>query len=457
MPLVIAGDTSHSDDYVLALRRGADRGRVKFLGYVYGWKLATLFRNAAVFVLPSEVEGQPLALLEALAYGAPAVASDIPQNVEVLEGDGLTFVTGDAESLRSTLAEALEDVDALVRRAASAKGRVLSDYDWSMVARRTAAVYERILDRRGTAEEQLPPAAPPRRRQGMKRFLRTSMLLALTPLAPLSRFLQGRSAVVLAYHDPSPETFERHVAALSARYSIVPLAAYLAAREAGSLAGLPPRPLVLTIDDGHAGNAALVPVCRRLALRPTVFACTGVPHRFWWSSFSGIERRRLESLPDGERRAIVAERAGADGQPSTGPREALDIATMRELTTYLDFQPHTRTHPVLTRCDEETAAEEIAGSKRDLEAALGGQRDVFAYPEGAFGEREERLAREAGLRYAFTTLPALAALGGDDHRLPRVVVRDDAPAWEAVVRASLLPGRLAALLPGRLHSSLQVR
>jgi glycosyltransferase involved in cell wall biosynthesis len=152
LPLVIAGDTSHSDDYVTKLRLAADRTRVKFLGYIYGWKLATLFRNAGLFVLPSEVEGQPLVLLEALAYGSPVVASDIPQNLEVLGGDGRTFVSGDVASLTETMAEALEDIDSLVRGAADGKSRVMSEHDWSIVALRTAHVYERIMGRRPAEE-----------------------------------------------------------------------------------------------------------------------------------------------------------------------------------------------------------------------------------------------------------------------------------------------------------------
>lgn len=154
IPLVIAGDTSHSDEYVHELHAMADRSRVRFLGYVYGRKLATLFRNAAVFVLPSELEGQPLVLLEALAYGAPVIASDIPENVEVLDGDGLTFAVGSADALRGVLARALGDIDHLVGVASAARARALRDHDWSAVASRTAAIYEDLARGRHGAEKR---------------------------------------------------------------------------------------------------------------------------------------------------------------------------------------------------------------------------------------------------------------------------------------------------------------
>ena len=60
LSLVMAGDSSFSADYVASLRAGCVDERVVFPGYVYGRSLATLFRNAALFVLPSDVEGLPI-------------------------------------------------------------------------------------------------------------------------------------------------------------------------------------------------------------------------------------------------------------------------------------------------------------------------------------------------------------------------------------------------------------
>jgi len=77
LPLVVAGDSSNTDEYVRRLREEAAPG-VLFTGYQYGAKLAALYRHAALFVLPSDLEGLPLVLLEALAYGTPVLASDIP-------------------------------------------------------------------------------------------------------------------------------------------------------------------------------------------------------------------------------------------------------------------------------------------------------------------------------------------------------------------------------------------
>ena len=84
--VVIVGDSSFSDEYVDAMKEAARcRWRAWFSPVTYSaTELAAAFENAAVFVQPSDVEGLPLTLLEALSYGTPVVASDIAPHQEVL-------------------------------------------------------------------------------------------------------------------------------------------------------------------------------------------------------------------------------------------------------------------------------------------------------------------------------------------------------------------------------------
>jgi hypothetical protein len=82
---------------------------------------------------------------------------------------------------------------------------------------------------------------------------------------------------------------------------------------------------------------------------------------------------------------------------------------------------------------------------------------AWAWRNGDFGDRDAGLVASAGYAWAFTTRPGANDARTDRYRMYRMVVRDDAPAWEAVVRASGMPGRLQGLLPRRLWSTLQVR
>jgi len=144
-PLVITGDSSFSDSYVASLRQSAaGDGRVRFTGYLYGEPLAELYAHAAVFVLPSLLEGLPLTLLEAASHGTPVVASAIPPHREVLKTDGpghRLFPPGNEEGLAAVLRRVLADGDLERRGAQDLRQRILAEYRWDEVASATERLY----------------------------------------------------------------------------------------------------------------------------------------------------------------------------------------------------------------------------------------------------------------------------------------------------------------------------
>jgi glycosyltransferase involved in cell wall biosynthesis len=151
MPLVIVGPGSHSPEYVEDLSRlAAEDDRVRMLGPRYGDEKAWLLHNAAAFVQPSSIEGLPIALLEALAAGCYPVVSSIPENLEpVTVGGrqlGSSFPVGDEAALAQVLCGVLERND---RRATGLQlsGHVRREYDWSVIAARTEAVYRGVVNR----------------------------------------------------------------------------------------------------------------------------------------------------------------------------------------------------------------------------------------------------------------------------------------------------------------------
>lgn len=128
--LVVAGAGCRSDAYcrgVEAVARGD--GRVVLTGFVQGVELDELYSNAFLYILPSEVEGMPLSLLEAMSYGCPCLASDIPENREVLEGHGFFFRKGDAADLTVKLAALLRDAG-IKEIGREARRHVLKTYGW---------------------------------------------------------------------------------------------------------------------------------------------------------------------------------------------------------------------------------------------------------------------------------------------------------------------------------------
>ncbi len=108
MKLVITGGGSHSDDYLKKVQEMAEKdSRVIMTGFIQGDILAELFSNCYLYVLPSEIEGMPISLLEAMSFGRRCLASDIPENVEACGEYARFFKKSDAEQLRIALEESI--------------------------------------------------------------------------------------------------------------------------------------------------------------------------------------------------------------------------------------------------------------------------------------------------------------------------------------------------------------
>lgn len=141
--LVIAGDSSDTDGYAVALKEAAkDDPRVLFTGHVEGNLLSELYSNAYCYALPSDVEGLPMSLLEAMSHGAACVTSDIPECADVLVDCGVTFPHGDAAALRDVLVALLADPARARALGKAACKRANTEYDWGRVVARTLELYE---------------------------------------------------------------------------------------------------------------------------------------------------------------------------------------------------------------------------------------------------------------------------------------------------------------------------
>lgn len=140
--LVIAGGSSDTSAYEKELRAAAQGdNRILFTGFITGEPLAELYSNCYAYVLPSDVEGMPMSLLEAMAYGRCCVTSDIPECADVLAGNGVTFEKGNADSLRAALQGLLTDAGRADVLGTAAKAHVEQTYNWDSVVERTLAVY----------------------------------------------------------------------------------------------------------------------------------------------------------------------------------------------------------------------------------------------------------------------------------------------------------------------------
>lgn len=140
--LVIAGAADHEDGYSRSVVNTASAdSRIVLTGFIKGAELGEVYSNAGLFVLPSYHEGLPIALLEAMSYGLPSIASAIPANMELLD-KGHSFPAGDVDSIAGRISRSIaEPEDAAMNRALVAR-----EYDWDKVAEQTEAVYMAALN-----------------------------------------------------------------------------------------------------------------------------------------------------------------------------------------------------------------------------------------------------------------------------------------------------------------------
>ncbi len=141
--LVIAGGSSDTDDYTVRLKElAAEDDRILFTGFVQGRMLEELYSNAYVYVLPSDVEGMPLSLLEAMSYGNCCVVSDIPECAEPVEGKAVTFPKGNISALGETLQRLCDRPVETAMYKAGARDFICGKYSWDEVTQQTLELYQ---------------------------------------------------------------------------------------------------------------------------------------------------------------------------------------------------------------------------------------------------------------------------------------------------------------------------
>jgi peptidoglycan/xylan/chitin deacetylase (PgdA/CDA1 family) len=241
------------------------------------------------------------------------------------------------------------------------------------------------------------------------------------------------------FHPGMPlEDFERCATFLARHYRVMPLHE-LATRSAnGDPVG---DAAAITFDDGYRDNLEVaLPVLEKHGLPATVFLATaaietgeplwhdrvayileqtekpelaltagGIRHAFALPRLSArLEAaaeacRILKTLPEAEKiRAVESLRKDAGVPDYAGLRGDMlawdDVRAM--IPRGITFGAHTVNHPILTRIPPEAARQEIADSKRQIEAETEAPCLTFAYPNGAPGEdfdaATERLVAEAG-------------------------------------------------------------
>ena len=264
----------------------------------------------------------------------------------------------------------------------------------------------------------------------LKSLVATFVCLSGTPILIREWVCRNRVAVLL-YHDPKPTIFARHIAYLSRHYTLISLDTLVSAIHREDFSQIPPKSVVITIDDGHAGNFELLPIFKQYQIRPTLYVCTQIinTHRHFWFKMeeqSKAEKERLKRLRNTERLTNLKNTADFEPERTYPDRQALNIAEIKEMTESVDFQPHTQFHPILPRCTETECQQEIFGSKMDLETLLGVECSHFSYPNGDYTDREIEIVKQGGFRSARTTDIGWNVRSTTPYQLKAIPISDNA-------------------------------
>ncbi|HLO77522.1 MAG TPA: glycosyltransferase family 4 protein [Magnetospirillum sp.] len=143
--LVIAEVGAGDDEYGCQLRQGADPARMVFTGQVTPPLLDALMGHAYLYLLPSQADGAPETLLASLTHGGAVVASDVPEHLDVVGGDGFTFTAGDVDDLRRVLSWLTADPEVVVRMRRRAAENAAERFGWDRIADTYEQVYKAIL------------------------------------------------------------------------------------------------------------------------------------------------------------------------------------------------------------------------------------------------------------------------------------------------------------------------
>ena len=142
--LVIAGGASHTNEYLEKIKEKARQNKnIIMTGFVQGEELEELYSNCYIYCLPSDIEGMPISLLEAMSYGKNCLISNIEENVQVCEDNALTFEKSNVVDLTNKLKDALQCKNR--KKSEELQDYILSKYSWTDVTDMTENLYYKIL------------------------------------------------------------------------------------------------------------------------------------------------------------------------------------------------------------------------------------------------------------------------------------------------------------------------
>jgi len=240
-------------------------------------------------------------------------------------------------------------------------------------------------------------------------------------------FFRNKVTIIL-YHNPSPEIFKSHIDYLSKHYNFISLDRLVNAIYNKDSSDIPPKSLVITIDDGFKENYNLLEIFKTYNFYPTIYLCSHIvnTNRNFWFETGSNNVQKLKRYDNNKRLKVLKDKMGYEPQKEYSSRQALNLEELWEMLPYLDFQSHSKFHPILTTCEDKECLEEIKESKEVLEKLLNKKIEHFAHPNGDYGYREIEFLKKCGYKSARSLDIGFSDTNSDPYKLKAIGIEDDA-------------------------------
>ena len=247
---------------------------------------------------------------------------------------------------------------------------------------------------------------------------------------------------IINYHNPSPEVFEKHLALFKRCYSFVSIDQVFDALIKNNFSILPPKPLLITLDDGHIGNALLLGIIKKYDLPAVIYAVAGIvgtKHGFWFDKLAhhSQEMKILKNMPDAARRSWMEQHYKHKDKYEYDTPTALSIEQLKDFISIgCTIGSHTMFHPMLNRCDDKIGFSECIESRNCLVNALGTPVKHFALPNGNMDSRVKGWLDKSGYLTCRSITPGFLMEDGDALSLPCFGISDNAGSNKALLQVS---------------------
>ncbi|MCP4748552.1 MAG: polysaccharide deacetylase family protein [Desulfobacteraceae bacterium] len=279
------------------------------------------------------------------------------------------------------------------------------------------------------------------------------MLIRYTGIASFINQTIKRKVTILLYHDPSVEILDSHLKYLKKYFVFISLDTLVDAIYSKSWDSIPDNALIITIDDGFKDNYKLLKLCDQYGFRPTIFICSHIVNtnkKFWFKQ-NGIDPHLYFKYENSEMLALLFKKYGYTLDKEYTSRQALNLDEIKKMEPFIDFQSHTKYHPLLTRCIGQESSKEINESKKKLSDML--KKDVkhFCYPVGDYSDETVIQVKEAGYRSARTCDIGWNHSNTDPFLMKSMAIEDDASVNVMITQLYGIAGYLRFAMKGSFN------